>query len=353
MASIPITPTPTPTIRPTSSQTVSVTGIRPSFNLKTPKVFSTPWSVYTEWPLYLQPYASATSTNRPLKSSSSSDEGIISPQKKAIIVAGVVLPFILMLIFYCWVYHKLRRRHRHMAPAHQIDEEGLRGMDINGIPIGPPLDEQQATLRRFRETLEIQFPAKDITLAIKEVAERKMSNLEENDIAARIYNNFDEKSGMPSNSVQVERQKRLKEIENELLEENCVICQGKIKRDSDQDSIAENPREEEKMLNQKPATYIGYFKYLSLRDPIQSPVRNNRATLQKSASQMSESVAQSTLGNDTGENPQNYVESNLETAPSNGVLVRVLPCDHIFHDACILNWVMQRPVCPMCQLDLT
>lgn len=37
---------------------------------------------------------------------------------------------------------------------------------------------------------------------------------------------------------------------------------------------------------------------------------------------------------------------------SDGDAVKYLPCRHVFHSACIDEWIMRSPKCPMCKLDL-
>jgi len=32
-----------------------------------------------------------------------------------------------------------------------------------------------------------------------------------------------------------------------------------------------------------------------------------------------------------------------------GMIMHMLPCDHIFHDVCIYNWFKKDPTCPLCR----
>lgn len=59
--------------------------------------------------------------------------------------------------------------------------------------------------------------------------------------------------------------------------------------------------------------------------------------------------------NQENENNNSTEESNdnadiLQKTPKEYVMVRILSCNHIFHDQCISMWLLKKPVCPMCNM---
>ena len=56
---------------------------------------------------------------------------------------------------------------------------------------------------------------------------------------------------------------------------------------------------------------------------------------------------------------QKYIENGIKSSCIicmedfvNGILIRKLLCEHIFHDKCIDEWYTTNPKCPLCKRDM-
>lgn len=135
------------------------------------------------------------------------------------------------------------------------------------------------------ERIAIIYPAREVNLVVRELAEKK--------------------ANAQPNITGPQREQAIRDLEQELLDTLCVVCQGKVCRDSDQDTIGDMPLNEEDISAANPIHQQG--------NAGQEANRNR-------------------LGNE--------------------IYVRVLPCDHIFHDQCILSWIDVEPKCPLCNYNL-
>lgn len=158
------------------------------------------------------------------------------------------------------------------------------------------------------EKLKKNHPAVSIEAAAKGVAKRRYKQINKHRIVAQKKEKKKNKKPVPSVQTvptKLEKKTEIKKIEEELLESECIICLGKMKQNS---SGGQGTNNVNTSTGEGNANHDTEFEDIELGD----------------------------IDIDTEEQKP----------------VRVLPCDHLFHDECILHWIEQNPTCPVCSKRL-
>lgn len=169
---------------------------------------------------------------------------------------------------------------------------------------------------------------------------RKIINEQRKKMGERRKEKLDKKKGIIEKEkgeiiiekVVYERTKMIEECEQDLLNTLCVVCQGMVCRDSDQDSVA--ALEETEVKNKKFGRNASIaFAHLVAKKLYYTKKLKDSFEKNKTAGKKAEA-------------------EEKKRKKEKPVWVRVLPCGHIFHAGCILMWVDINSICPICRIEL-